>query len=123
MNALIAAALLLWGWFAPLPITTHDAREDPAYDQVTSTAWADEDVSTPCEIWFGARFYAIPDETHQIAIVAHEIGHCLGLPHATYPGIMRDASFWTTPSAEDLNALRQRYPLPVRARAASIAAD
>ena len=118
LQAMVAAALLLWGWALPLHVTFHDAREEPAYAGVTSMAWVDELNTAPeCEIWTGNRFYLQTPE-RQLSTVTHEIGHCLGLDHVAYPSIMRDPSYWFTPQEADLVALRRLHPLQRRAFAA-----
>lgn len=123
METMIALALLLWGWTFPVVILGHDGRQEPAYANVTAHASAPIlDGVLPCDIWFYAKWFALTPDQQQ-GVVTHEVGHCLGLDHVSYPSIMRDGTFWTVPQPADYAALRALHPLPIRGYVASISFD
>ena len=86
----VSLAFLLWG-VLPFPVKIAETR-DVAYQNVHADAWANPWVS-PCEITVMPVFWTYTFR-EQRNIVAHEVGHCMGIEHSGEEGIMRDARFF-----------------------------
>lgn len=83
MSALeiLLAAILLWGHWLPIDaskITVIDESTNPVHAEVYSNAWATPYDDGTCTVHLGKtwRYYNTED---QISVMAHELGHCLGM--------------------------------------------
>ena len=82
-EALVASALALWGWFAPVDITVDADAERPDTSSL-SIMFLYWDGRCVIQVWPEAWQ---PPYDPQL-IITHEVGHCLGLMHIEQPGIM-----------------------------------
>jgi len=69
-------------------------------------------VVVQCTIRLNALFFAL-DYHWQVNVLAHELGHCLGVYHSTEAGIMKMPRLFDF-SADDAAAIAALYPYPER---------
>lgn len=106
--ALVAAALTLWGWAFPPNIVVLD---EPVRDGVYKLARTTHDDDA-CYIHVYPSTWAPGYDPFKI--VAHEVGHCLGIPHIDNPGIMNATYEGYDFSGYDREIFWQTYPAPYR---------
>lgn len=107
-EALVAAALVIWGWFAPVHITVdeHAPHEHPTWLASASLYW---DGHCVIKVWPESwRPVHDPQE-----IITHEVGHCLGLDHIERQGIMSAIGDYPF-SGYDRAEFWRHYPAPYR---------
>ncbi len=123
--AMVAAALALWAWVFPGPISVVNGDLEPAYRTVSDQAWADRwSVPGECTITvFPSRMAGWPEHTIQ-NVVSHEVAHCAGVEHdSQHEGIMYpDASQYEFSGWDRINFWRV-HPAPFRLAIGGIAAD
>ena len=111
--ALVAAALALWGWlYQPPPIVVvEESTRDNEYN--ISRVTHDENF---CYI----HVYPWNPAYDAGKIIAHEVGHCLGIPHIEQPGIMNATYEGYDFSGYDRAMFWQLYPAPYRTTVAMV---
>ena len=80
--ALVAAALAMWGWWPSREIVVLD---EPVRDNEYKLARTSHDDDN-CYIHVYSSTWAPGYDPFKI--IAHEVGHCIGLPHIEQEGIM-----------------------------------
>lgn len=108
MLDIIIAALLMWGM--SINVNHHDVSDNPAYDNVTAYGWV---IGPTCDVYTSKLFKTLSYQ-QQVGLMGHEIGHCLGLEHTDEESIMRDGTFWTQPTDQDIVNMRRMHPLQYR---------
>jgi predicted Zn-dependent protease len=86
---------------------------EPIFRYAHSDPQSLDGVVKGCEIVLDEEFYTL-SATGQRAILAHEIGHCLGLFHSLEASLMKNPRIWTALTVDDATAIATLYPYPNR---------
>ena len=113
--ALIAAALILWGWTPSreIIVTEEPVRDNPYH---ISRVTYDDDY---CYI----HVYPWNPAYDPFKIIAHEVGHCIGLNHIDYPSIMNATYEGYEFSGYDRSEFWHHYPAPNQYILTNLGAD
>ena len=86
------------------------------YEGQSAQAWVQSEggIVRHCEVRLDPAYWPAYERQWRVNILAHELGHCLGIDHSDQPGIMMLPQVYGF-SEDDGQAARAVAPMPYRA--------